>query len=152
MAKWSNTTYAGSAISQPLKGSCGGRMIRHIPNTPPHDVWVSCQSCGADWLGQSFDDECEWCSDISAVLNRSDRQRLIFPEFITWGDSYWELSPIDRTVWATTRGFHGDFLGVWQRKLYRAVADGFITDQLAAKALERYRIWNRTHLPPFVPK
>lgn len=120
-------------------------MINHVPGAPGHDVWITCDDCGAIWLGQPFD-ICEWCNAIGAAIDDTERQGLMFPEWMGWGDRFDSLSPINQIVWAATRGYHGDYVGAWQRRIGIAVRDGLVTDVQAATALQRAASWQLTHM------
>jgi hypothetical protein len=122
-------------------------MIRIIPGTLPHDVWITCDECDAMWLGQPFD-ECEWCAETALVRERNRKQAILFPEFIHWDDRYTRLSPINREVWQRTRGMGRDFESSWQQQLFNAITHNVVTGYEAKLALERYSKWKATHSQP----
>lgn len=107
------------------------------------DFWYQCAVCEASWVGP-VGDWCDWCHE--RWLGRKDG--ILFPEFINWGERYERLSPIDRTVWATTRGFTGLFIDRWQSTLFDAITIGLVTDSEASEALKRYERW-KTHMQQF---
>lgn len=115
-------------------------MIRIVPGTPGHDVWLVCDRCGGKWLGQPFD-ECEWCDESDRISIERAKHRILFPEWLDWGERYWQLSELDQRVWEGTRGFHGDYQGKWMGELKRAVEFEQITRYDAIGAVNRYRRW-----------
>lgn len=121
-------------------------MVTRIrEGAPPHDVWVECNTCDARWLGQPFD-QCEWCQ-ADAKANGSYAQRLLFPEWMGWGDRFARLSAIDQRVWATTRGIHGNYEVEWLRRVRTAAVNQVITGQQLTQALNRYHKW-KTQMKP----
>lgn len=105
--------------------------------------FYQCAVCEAGWVGP-IGDWCEWCH------NRwiGNKERILFPEFINWGEAYERLSPIDRQVWATTRGFTGAFIDRWQSTLFDAITIGLVTDVEASESLKRYQEW-KIHMQQF---
>lgn len=119
--------------------------IRIVPGTPGHDVWVPCDQCGNLFLGQPFEPCCPWCISVGNDITIRDHDALLWPEWMQWGDTYWELSPINRAVWRATRGVHGDYVTNWQRAIFNAITHNVITDHEHSLALERYSKWKATH-------
>lgn len=126
-------------------------MINHVPGAPGHDVWITCDDCGGNWLGQPFD-ICEWCNAIGAAIDDTERQGLMFPEWMGWGDRFDSLSPINQIVWAATRGYHGDYQVMWLRRLRTAVTTGVLTGQQVTQTLNRYRKWKMTQMKDYSGK
>lgn len=109
------------------------------------DVEYRCGDCNAGWVGP-IGDYCQWCHSRWLWGVESERKRLLFPEWLSWGDRYFECDDITRKVWAQSRGFIGDFAAKWERELFDSVVDGTITGQDQSQALKRYARW-KTHSP-----
>ena len=147
-----------SKSAEPSRSNIRARRNRQIgrsmprnsirPITPRHRMpsistkWPNqtCDTCGASWVGPAGI-ECEWCERRFALKRESDRKRLLWPEWLGWADRYFDLSPIDQTVWEHTRGFVGDYRSKWQRDIHRAVIEGLVTDAERAGALRRVTQW-----------
>jgi hypothetical protein len=74
------------------------------------------------------------------MRRESERDRLLFPEWMNWGERFERCSAIDRIVWAQTRGFVGDYEGKWKRELFRSVPEP-LSGREVADALKRYNRW-----------
>lgn len=96
--------------------------------------------CNASWVGP-IDDYCEWCHSRFVNDVDSKRNRLLFPEWLSWGDRYWACIEIDRTVWANTRGFIGDFESAWVDRLSNAFDNQLVTEDEVRQAIERWNSW-----------
>lgn len=112
---------------------------------PRGHLWEHrCDNCNASWYGPEGDD-CYWCDKRLELRRQSERQHLLFPEWMNWGDRFRDCSEIHRTIWATTRGFTGDYRGKWEYALFDALEKGTITDDDADAAYGRYERW-MTHM------
>jgi hypothetical protein len=72
--------------------------------------------------------------------------RLLFPEWLNWGERYHGLDAINQWVWEQTRGVARDYRDKWQRDIHAAVIDGLVSDNERSLALQRYSQW-MIHLP-----
>ena len=109
-------------------------MIDHPRNL------VTCLVCGASWEGSEGDD-CYWCDRAYEQKRQSERDRLLFPEWMNWGDRFYACSDIDRIVWAQTRGFNGDYRGNWENAVCDGLERGIITGAESDAAYGRYERW-----------
>lgn len=103
------------------------------------DIEYRCRECDAGWVGPS-DDYCEWCHKRWVRDVEAQRNRLLFPEWLSWGDRYFDCNEVQRSVWAQTRGITGDF-AKWQRDLFEAVSTQLVTDHEQSQALRRHERW-----------
>lgn len=102
-----------------------------------------CERCGATWVGPNGD-HCYWCHQRWIVKQADFKQALLVPEWLSWGERYSGAKPIDREVWANTRGYRGDFVTPWMLRLERALNDGAISDPEFSSALNRWAKWKTT--------
>src|SRR5215510_6456667 len=115
-------------------------MIRIVPGATGHDVWLVCDRCEGKWLGQPFD-ECEWCNESDRIAIERAKHRLLFPEWLEWGERYDQLSELDRVVWERNRGFSANYQDKWLDQLDRANQLGEITDHELANSVDRFVRW-----------
>jgi hypothetical protein len=99
-----------------------------------------CRMCGATWTGE-IDDYCKWCHMRWKTSRELKRNKLLYPEWLNWRDRYFALGDADAEVWRATRGFHGDYLDVWQTKLMQAVENSLVTEVEAVAAINRAERW-----------
>lgn len=69
------------------------------------------------------------------------RQRLLYPEWLDWGDSYFRLGKASREVWANTRGYSGNFISPWLARIDKAHANGEISQAEFIAAGKRCEQW-----------
>lgn len=105
--------------------------------------WYQCAVCEASWVGPKGD-WCDWCHERWIAKQASEHEKLLFPEFVNWGQSFARLSPIDQEVWASTRGFRGDYQSGWLVKLKESLDHSAITLDEFTQALERFKKWKMT--------
>lgn len=100
---------------------------------------IECSECGAAWEG--IEGNCYWCDKRYEYKRDAQRTRLLFPEWMNWGDRFRDCSEINRTIWAQTRGFTGDYRGKWEDALFDAIENRVVTDVEADAAYGRYLKW-----------
>lgn len=120
-----------------------------IVNQRAFDIFdYKCERCNASWVGP-MGECCDWCHQRWVTNQASERHRLLFPEWMNWGERYFACDAKSRTVWAESRGFHGDFEGNWKRSLGLAREKHLVTGPEAVQALKRFELWT-IHTRKFV--
>lgn len=113
-----------------------------------------CNRCGASWVGpiinhhaywvDSVRQRCEWCYRRYRIDRKARAHRLQFPEWLNWGDRYFNLSELEQRVWEETRGFYGDFHAKWERDVFAAVDSSLLSPEEAVSAIARIDRWVNT--------
>jgi hypothetical protein len=110
--------------------------------------FYQCQTCQATWVGPNGD-HCDWCHQRWLIEQEATRTALLLPEWLGWDQRYFRLPEGDQVVWEATRGYQGDFIGAWQRRIVRAYQNGDITKAELMSAGKRVAEWmTRKQLKP----
>ena len=99
-----------------------------------------CLRCQATWVGPNGD-WCDWCHERWIANEQSKRHQLLWPEWLNWAESFHSLPAIDQEVWASTRGFRGDYQSAWLVNLKDSLVNEAITNQDFVAALNRWERW-----------
>jgi uncharacterized Zn finger protein (UPF0148 family) len=121
-------------------------MIDGTPRPDHGDGWRErvCSRCSASWVGHTTDGPtwCPWCERRAELEQEMERRDLLDPPHLrsdAGSQRYEALDDVDRAIWDRTRGqTRGtDSVAWWAHRLGRAVADGFITQDEADRALRK---------------
>jgi hypothetical protein len=99
-----------------------------------------CGKCLATWVGPNGD-HCYWCHKRWQIAQDDAKQSLLIPEWLTWDRGYFALDAKGQSVWENTRGFNGDFVGAWERRILKAKLNGEITTNEWFAAVKRVLVW-----------
>jgi hypothetical protein len=104
------------------------------------DFNYQCLKCLASWVGPNGD-YCDWCHKRWLMVQADNKRKLLFPEWLEWGDQYYQLGKVSREVWANTRGYSGNFLSPWLARIEKAQTNGEISEVEFVAAFKRCTQW-----------